>query len=42
MMAPAMRYEEAREILQKSFGEIAGAERSKAMPPLGVSQQKRF
>ena len=35
MMAPAMRYEEAREILQKSFGEIAGAERIENNAALG-------
>ena len=35
MMAPAMRYEEAREILQKNFGEIAGAERIKSNSALG-------
>ena len=34
-MAPAMRYEEARDILQKSFGEIAGVEHIPSNTALG-------
>ena len=34
-MAPAMRYEEARDILQKSFGEIAGVEHIPSNAALG-------